>query len=57
MLNARPAPLDRQTIEALVLAASVEFYENAETGNLHEGGMKLAYSWCVHSLYSLRHSP
>jgi len=32
-------------MESLVLAASVEFYENAETGNLHEGEMKLAYAW------------
>lgn len=34
-------------MESLVLAASVEFYENAETGNLHEGDMKLAYNWSV----------
>ena len=47
MLAARPAPLDRSTIESIVLAASVEFYENAETGNLHEGDMKLAYNWSV----------
>ncbi|KAL7413320.1 secretory pathway protein Sec39-domain-containing protein [Mrakia frigida] len=44
MLYARPPPLDRPTMESLVLSASVEFYENAETGNLHEGEMKLAYA-------------
>jgi hypothetical protein len=47
MLNARPAPRDRSSIEDLVLAASREFYDNAETGNLHSGEMKQAYSWCV----------
>lgn len=47
MLNARPAPLDRSSIEELVLAASREFYDNAETGNLHSGEMKQAYGWCV----------
>lgn len=47
MLNARPAPLDHDSVEDLVLAASREFYDNAETGNLHSGEMKQAYSWCV----------
>lgn len=47
MFATRPAPLDRPTMELIVLAASVEFYENAETGNLHEGDMKLAYNWSV----------
>lgn len=30
-----------------MLAASREFYDNAETGNLHSGNMKLAFEWCV----------
>lgn len=47
MFAARPPPVDRSAMESLVLAASVEFYENAETGNLHEGDMKLAYNWSV----------
>ncbi|MBW0484434.1 hypothetical protein O181_024149 [Austropuccinia psidii MF-1] len=35
-----PAP---EVLEKLVIAASREFYDNAESGNLHEGDMKLAY--------------
>lgn len=38
-------PLDAGTEVALVLAASREFYDNAETGNLHMGNMKLAFEW------------
>ena len=37
--------LDRGTLEEVVLATSQEFYDNAETGNIHRGGMKLAYDW------------
>ncbi|KZO98321.1 hypothetical protein CALVIDRAFT_562243 [Calocera viscosa TUFC12733] len=36
-------PLSRDAIEELVLAASHEFYDNAESGNLHSGDMRLAY--------------
>ncbi|EJU01849.1 hypothetical protein DACRYDRAFT_100138 [Dacryopinax primogenitus] len=38
-----PWPLTGQVIEHLVLAASREFYDNAESGNFHEGEMSLAY--------------
>ncbi|KAK4058004.1 hypothetical protein OIO90_000743 [Microbotryomycetes sp. JL221] len=37
------SPLSPQTIEELVIAASREFYDNAESGNIKEGNMKLAY--------------
>ena len=32
-------------LESVVLATSREFYENAESGNIHTGDMKLAYDW------------
>lgn len=32
-------------LEKAVLQASREFYENAESGNIHTGEMKLAYDW------------
>ncbi|ORY29557.1 secretory pathway protein Sec39-domain-containing protein [Naematelia encephala] len=35
--------LSFQLVEEVVLAASREFYENADTGNIHTGDMKLAY--------------
>ena len=38
-------PLDASTQQELVLAASREFYDNAESGNLHSGNMKLAFEW------------
>ncbi|CDZ97083.1 Uncharacterized conserved protein (Neuroblastoma-amplified protein) [Phaffia rhodozyma] len=44
LLTIRPPLLDASVVESLVLAASIEFYENAETGNLHEGNMNLAYT-------------
>ncbi|KAF8584990.1 Sec39-domain-containing protein [Ramaria rubella] len=34
---------DPQVIEEQVLASSREFYDNASSGNLHQGDMKLAY--------------
>jgi len=34
-------------LETTVLQASREFYENAESGNIHTGDMKLAYDWYV----------
>ncbi len=37
-------------IEEVVLAISREFYENADSGNMHTGDMKLAYDWSVASL-------
>lgn len=36
-------PLQPHVVEELVLAASREFYDNASSGNLHLGEMKLAY--------------
>lgn len=52
------APLEPHVVEELVVAASREFYDNAEAGNLHEGDMKLALEWCVPlSLPSLRSLP
>ncbi|KAF8337468.1 uncharacterized protein EI90DRAFT_2910408 [Cantharellus anzutake] len=41
--NSQVKKLGPQTIEELCLAASREFYDNAESGNLHSGDMKLAY--------------
>lgn len=38
-------PLDTRAEQELVLAASREFYDNAESGNIHEGNMKLAFEW------------
>ncbi|KAK4683970.1 neuroblastoma-amplified sequence, partial [Tremellales sp. Uapishka_1] len=35
--------LSNDLLEKVVLATSREFYENAETGNIHTGEMKLAY--------------
>jgi len=32
-------------LEIAVLQASREFYENAESGNIHTGEMKMAYEW------------
>lgn len=40
-------PLPPAVEEELVIAASREFYDNAESGNLHKGDMKLAFDWCV----------
>jgi neuroblastoma-amplified sequence len=36
---------DPHVIEDQVLASSREFYDNASSGNLHQGEMKLAYEW------------
>ena len=33
------------SLESIVLQTSREFYENAESGNIHTGEMKLAYDW------------
>jgi neuroblastoma-amplified sequence len=43
-------PLDPTTQQDLVLKASHEFYDNAESGNLHRGNMKLALEWYVYPL-------
>lgn len=40
-----PAPLPPPVIEELVISASREFYDNAESGNLHTEEMKLALDW------------
>ena len=37
--------LSGQVLEEVALAASRELYDNAETGNIHTGDMKLAYDW------------
>lgn len=37
------APLEPGIVQELVISASREFYDNAESGNIHEGDMKLAF--------------
>ncbi|GJN91461.1 hypothetical protein Rhopal_004484-T1 [Rhodotorula paludigena] len=37
------APLEPHVVEELVIAASRDFYDNSESGNLHSGEMKLAF--------------
>jgi hypothetical protein len=39
--------LSPKLLQEAVLVVSREFYDNAETGNLHNGDMKLAYEWYV----------
>ena len=39
--------LSNSMLEEVVLATSREFYDNAETGNIHTGNMRLAYDWQV----------
>jgi hypothetical protein len=39
-------PLDPEAVHELVLKASRDFYDNAESGNLNIGNMKLAIEWC-----------
>lgn len=39
--------LSSSIIEEVALATSRELYDNAETGNIHTGDMKLAYDWWV----------
>jgi hypothetical protein len=41
--------LDPSTLEELVIAASREYYDNAESGNLRTRDMKMAYDWYVTS--------
>lgn len=33
--------------ERLVIDASKEFFDNAESGNMNTGNLKLAYEWYV----------
>lgn len=47
LANASVRKLNSKSIEELCLAASREFYDNASSGNLHIGDMKLAYDWLV----------
>lgn len=48
--SASTPPLEPGVVEELVIAASREFYDNAEDGNLHSGAeMKLAFEWYVTS--------
>jgi hypothetical protein len=37
--------LSDSLLEEVALATSRELYDNAETGNVHTGDMKLAYDW------------
>jgi len=37
--------LSETLVEEVALATSHELYDNAETGNIHTGDMKLAYDW------------
>jgi hypothetical protein len=37
--------LSDDVLEEVALATSRELYDNAETGNIHTGDMKLAYDW------------
>ena len=39
--------LSSEIIEAVCLACSREFFDNASSGNYKFGDMKLAYEWCV----------
>ncbi|QRV90809.1 Secretory pathway protein Sec39 [Ceratobasidium sp. AG-Ba] len=52
MLNPRGVapPLSSDAVESLCLAVSREFYDNASSGNIHSGDMKLAYDWWVPTL-------
>ncbi|KAG8747265.1 hypothetical protein FRC10_001881 [Ceratobasidium sp. 414] len=45
MLHPRggPPPLSSDAVESLCLSVSREFYDNANSGNIHSGDMKLAY--------------
>ena len=38
-------PLPDEVIEEVCLSMSREYYDNAASGNLHHGDMKLAYDW------------
>ena len=37
--------LSAPTLESVALATSRELYDNAETGNIHTGEMRVAYEW------------
>ena len=39
--------LSAELLEKVTLATSREFYDNAETGNIYTGDMKLAYEWYI----------
>ena len=41
----RDKTLDIGRAEQLVLDAEQEFFDNATTGNMHDGNMKLAMEW------------
>lgn len=45
-------PLSEEVIEEMCLTVSREFYDNAQSGNLHFGEMKLAYEWCAMISYA-----
>jgi hypothetical protein len=47
--NSSVRKLNAKSIEELCLSVSREFYDNASSGNLHVGDMKLAYDWYVHA--------
>lgn len=37
--------LSANDLEGVALATSRELYDNAETGNIHIGEMRVAYEW------------
>lgn len=45
--------LDAAAQEQLVVDTARELYDNAESGNMNSGNMKLAYEWCVRSFQPL----
>jgi Secretory pathway protein Sec39 len=55
--NPNVKKVDAKTIENLCLTVSREFYDNASSGNLHHGDMKLAYDWSVPWELSFLNSP
>lgn len=48
-------PLRLATAEKLVIDSSNEMYNNATSGNRHQGLMKMAYEWYVLKLIIYRH--
>jgi hypothetical protein len=60
LLNERADFLPARAVERICLSCSREFYDNANSGNLHTGNMKLAYEWYAYrviqlGLYALMH--
>jgi hypothetical protein len=38
-------PLDAAASEKLIIDSSREFFDNASSGNMHHGYMRMAYEW------------